>query len=365
MIGNQGFSFDISETKTIIITGASGYVGRHVVNRFLKEGYDLIVTTRKAKNLEKFDWSSQVHICEVDITDPSSWCAEFERSSGLIHLAWPGLSNFRDDSHVDQAFPASLDFLERIAQIGVEHILVTGTCLEYGLSQGQISSDQATSPQIPYAIAKDLLNKKLKELSVRYGFTLQWARLFYSFGSGQSESSIIPLFLAAIRENKDRFDMSMGQQLRDYLPIEAVAQQIFDLYQSKQTGDFNICRGTPISVKQLIQEFRDRYQSSIELNLGAYPYPDYEPLKFWGKRDIPERVYLPALPNAPEREWSNNSVLGLMSLRRNIDTGFFENAAFDASCIDYTEGYENSQGHSEKFKSHFAILQGGFFYAVD
>ncbi|MFM8742985.1 MAG: methyltransferase domain-containing protein, partial [Cytophagales bacterium] len=148
------------------------------------------------------------------------------------------------------------------------------------------------------------------------------------------------------------FNMSGGEQLRDYLPVEAVAQQLFELYVSTRTGTYNICSGNPISVRRLVEErIKDRC-ASIQPNLGYYPYPDYEPMAFWGVRDIGDTVWLPALPNAPIKSKTHAQPLAPIRLRLNGELNFLENDAFDPKIIDYSVDYENSQAHSAKFKDH-------------
>jgi dTDP-6-deoxy-L-talose 4-dehydrogenase (NAD+) len=77
--------------------------------------------------------------------------------------------------------------------------------------------------------------------------------------------------------------MSGGEQLRDYLPVEKAAAYIAQIaLQNEVTGAINCCSGNPISVKQLVKDYLENSGKMIELNLGYYPYPDYEPMAFWG-----------------------------------------------------------------------------------
>jgi dTDP-6-deoxy-L-talose 4-dehydrogenase (NAD+) len=79
--------------------------------------------------------------------------------------------------------------------------------------------------------------------------------------------------------------MSGGEQLRDYLPVEEVARQIVRLAMARRDiGIVNICSGKPISVRRLVEQWLCERNWQIELKLGYYPYPDYEPMAFWGDR---------------------------------------------------------------------------------
>ena len=80
--------------------------------------------------------------------------------------------------------------------------------------------------------------------------------------------------------------MSLGMQIRDYLNVTEVVEQIISLYSSQRVGTFNICSGKPITVKKLIKNKIKEKNSKIKLNLGFYPYNNYEPMNFWGEKDI-------------------------------------------------------------------------------
>ena len=73
--------------------------------------------------------------------------------------------------------------------------------------------------------------------------------------------------------------------MRDYLPVDKAAKYLISLaLEKKDIGSINVCSGTPISVRRLVEAWIKENGWSIALNLGHYPYPDYEPIAFWGDR---------------------------------------------------------------------------------
>jgi len=250
--------------------------------------------------------------------------------------------------------PFSYQFIRSLILSGVRQVLVTGSCLEYGFQSGPIASNTKPHPNNPYALAKDVLRQQLEFLTKEHHFCLQWARLFYTYGKGQNATSLISQLDTAIDNKEKVFNMSGGEQLRDYLPIEAVAQQLFDLYERNTAGIFNVCSGNPISVRRLVEERIKKRNATIAPNFGYFPYPEYEPMAFWGVRDIGETNFLPALPNSPLTSRKKKQSLAPMRLRFNGQLKFLENEAFDPTLIDYSEGYQNSQVHSLKFKKHMS-----------
>ena len=136
------------------------------------------------------------------------------------------------------------------------------------------------------ALAKNTLRLFLEELKKESGFSLKWLRLFYLYGKGQNPRSLFPQLDEALQNNDEIFNMSGGEQVRDYLPVEQVAKNIMMVaLQNQVTGIINCSSNQPVKVKDLVQEYLKRKGKSIKLNLGYYPYPDFEPMEFWGDNE--------------------------------------------------------------------------------
>ena len=208
------------------------------------------------------------------------------RPDVLIHLAWGGLPNYKSLHHFEEELPAQYRFLKALLESGLKNLLVTGTCFEYGMQSGPLREHMESRPNNPYGFAKDMLRRQLEYLQQVRPFNLTWARLFYLYGEGQAENSLLPQLKRAVERGDRVFNMSGGEQLRDYLPITKVAQNIVSLAMtSRDNGVVNICSGKPISVRKLVEGWIKENGWSIDLNLGHYPYPEYEPMAFWGSRD--------------------------------------------------------------------------------
>ena len=207
------------------------------------------------------------------------------RPDALIHLAWGGLPNYRSLHHFEQELPAQYRFLSNLIAAGLNNLVVVGTCFEYGMQSGPLSEELPARPDNPYGYAKDSLRRQLEYLRAARPFNLTWARLFYLHGEGQAASSLLPLLRQAVARGDSVFNMSGGEQLRDYLPVSEVARCLVALALKRADhGVVNLCSGRPISVRRLVEGWIAENNWSIELNLGHYPYPDYEPMAFWGDR---------------------------------------------------------------------------------
>ncbi|KAA9041015.1 NAD(P)-dependent oxidoreductase [Ginsengibacter hankyongi] len=281
----------------ILVTGAMGFVGRHVINELLKYNHQVIAATRKVdlkSNGDKLEYTF-LDIDNPDLTQ--NYFAQLGSPDLLIHLAWQGLPNYKSLFHFEDNLMAHYSFLKNMVMNGLNNVVVTGTCFEYGMREGCLSEDMIPDPQNAYALAKDTLRKFLFELKKKYPFDCKWIRLFYMYGEGQNPSSLLSQLQTALQKGDKEFNMSGGEQERDYLPVEKVAEYIVSIaLQNTISGIINCCSGKPMKVKQLVENYLKDNKQEIKLNLGYYPYTDYEAMSFWGddaklKKIINERSY--------------------------------------------------------------------------
>jgi len=273
------------KSKKVIVSGATGFIGQHLIPILLKDGYEVLAISRNRKRAEFLPWFKDVKFISYDFHSDQQ-ITKVDGFRGLIHLAWQDLPNYDSSIHVKKNLPCSYRFIDSLIDKGVNQVLIAGTCFEYGLKSGAISSSSTTEPTTQYAIAKDTLRKKLTLLSFKKDFNLQWARIFYMFGKGQNSNSIISQLDFAIKNNQKVFHMSGGEQLRDYLPVEKASEKLSNLYKSGNKGIFNICSGKPISIRNLVESYIEKKNSNIIPKYGYYPYSVYEPMQFWGIQNI-------------------------------------------------------------------------------
>jgi nucleoside-diphosphate-sugar epimerase len=266
----------------VAVTGATGFIGRHVLDELARRAVETVAVARS------FPDKAQALPCastvRLDINDvPVDTFETIGCPDVLIHLAWDGLPNYQSLNHFEHELPAQYRFLKSLVKSGLRTLVVAGTCFEYGMQSGPLSEDMEPRPSNPYGFAKDMLRRQLEYLKVTHSFALVWSRLFYLYGEGQAESSLFPQLKKAVERGDAMFDMSGGEQLRDYLPVTEAARHVVDLaLQESDVGIINICAGRPISVRKLVEGWLSENGWSISVNLGHYPYPDYEPMAFWG-----------------------------------------------------------------------------------
>lgn len=264
----------------IAVSGASGFVGRHVVAALERAGHEPTLWLRPSA----LPSSTRHRVARIDVADPPHQPFELlGRPDALIHLAWCGLPNYGSLHHFERELPQHYAILKRLVEGGLSTLVVAGTCFEYGMQSGPLAETLAAAPANPYALAKDALRRQLQQLQNERPFLLTWARLFYLHGEGQAETSLWSQLRRAVESGAPTFAMSGGEQLRDYLPVEQAADTLVALAaRRREHGIVNVCSGRPVSVRALVEGWIAANGWTIGLDLGRHPYSAHEPMAFWG-----------------------------------------------------------------------------------
>jgi dTDP-6-deoxy-L-talose 4-dehydrogenase (NAD+) len=271
-------------TDTVLLTGATGFIGQYVLKELKKLDIKIFCLCRNKRDHLQ---DKAVNWVELDIHNlPDTDLFEYVgKPDVLIHLAWGGLPHYKSLHHFEKELPSHYAFLKRLVESGLSNLTIAGTCFEYGLKHGPLRENIEVNPNTPYGFAKDSLRRMLEFLKQHYEFNLTWCRIFYVYGEGQPESSIFGQIKAATQKGNKVFNMSEGEQIRDYLPVEVLSRYIVKLALLKSdVGVVNVCSGRPVSIRRLVKTWIKENHWNIDLNPGYYPYPDYEPLAFWGDK---------------------------------------------------------------------------------
>lgn len=218
-----------------------------------------------------------------NLLDPSTWQELFKQNpTHVILLCWPGLPNYQEPFHVTRNMPACVELVEQLIAAGLQRLVIAGTCYEYGLKNGPLEENELTSPVNCYAIAKDSLRRTISRRCEAREVSWCWLRIFFPYGHGQNSKSLLPSLHRAIEQGNPTFPMSSGRQLRDFVPVEAVARQLLLLTtHSLAYGIYNGGSGKPRSLREIVEARIYELGSQINLECGFYPDRDDEPLAFW------------------------------------------------------------------------------------
>ena len=266
--------------KKILITGATGFIGRNFIKiKYLQKNILHCLTRKKLKSKKKIIWH------ETAIEDNKKLKKLKKKLHGvktLYHFAWGNLPNYQSKIHMTEELKKQKIFLKHMIDFGIKKIVVTGTCYEYGLREGVIYNTYKTNPVVEYAKAKVKLYKWLKNYQKKKTFNLIWLRLFFVYGNGQSNKSLLQKIIKNEKNGKKYFHLSKGDQIRDFINVKSAVKQIHDYSKKFENGVFNICSGKPILLKKHILRIAKEKKLKIKLIFGKVPYLKYEPKIFWG-----------------------------------------------------------------------------------
>jgi nucleoside-diphosphate-sugar epimerase len=264
--------------KKVLVTGAGGYIGRHVVSELLNLGAEVIATDLDIDNID-----SRATSIKSDIFSGSPEIyKELNSPDVLLHMAWKDGFVHNSDSHL-KYLSKHYEFIINMVQGGLKHVAVMGTMHEIGYYEGVISENTPTNPISMYGIAKDALRKSIQLYLKDKDVVLQWLRAYYIYGDDKKNNSIFAKIIQANEDGKELFPFTTGKNKYDFIRVEDLAKQISaTVVQNKVNGIINCCSGIPISLAEKVEAFIKESNFNIKLKYGAFPDRPYDSPAVWG-----------------------------------------------------------------------------------
>lgn len=264
--------------KRVLVTGANGYIGRHVVERLLEKDFEVYAADFRFEGID-----SNVHRVTTEIFSGSETIYdELERPDICIHLAWRNGFIHNSESHIVD-LPNHYIFLKHMIEGGLPQLVVMGSMHEVGYWEGAIDEFTPTKPMSLYAIAKNSLREMIDILAKQNNTIFQWTRGFYIIGDDLRSNSIFSKIVQAEKEGKDKFPFTMGKNLYDFITVDRLAEQIVAVAgQTEIQGIINCCTGKPVSLADEVEHFIKQHKFNIKLEYGAYPDREYDSPGIWG-----------------------------------------------------------------------------------
>jgi nucleoside-diphosphate-sugar epimerase len=267
----------------IFITGASGYIGKNLVTRLEEQNeHELGLLVRRETEFTNID--TRVTVIRNDIGKLSKDEIEIISNYDLVvHLAWDYLPDYNKIEHLTEELPKHIRFINELINFKIKRMIISGTCLEYGKREGEIGPDSQTKPNTFYGLAKDSLRKYLEIAKKDNEFEFQWLRFFYIYGEGQKNHTLYGSLQNAIDIKAKEFEMSHGEQERDYIEISELISKIIAVIEEPKNKQIqNCCSGRTTKVIEVVENLLLQNNYSLELKKGKKHIPEYEGNSFWG-----------------------------------------------------------------------------------
>ena len=231
----------------ILLTGATGFIGSHLVHLL---GYHQLLLIGRKEIPYRLPNLSYV---QGDLADIERWEVEVRNFSpeACIHLAWEGLPDYSLTNCLKN-FEAGISLFELLGSLGCKKILAAGTCWEYGDLRGQAGEKDIPREMNLFASFKTALRVVGESLSASYGVDFIWGRIFFIYGIGQREDSLIPYCSKVLKDGKSP-QIKKPNDVNDFIHVSDVTSAILALIETPNIyGVFNIGTGVPLKVGEVV-----------------------------------------------------------------------------------------------------------------
>lgn len=270
----------MSLNERVLVTGAGGYIGVHVVAGLLARGAQVLATYLPGQPVPE-ETRDGVTWVEVDIFEPGA-VQGLADVDACVHLAWE--AGFVHNAPVHMLrLSDHFRFIDELANAGVKQIAVLGTMHEVGYHEGSINEATPTNPSSLYGVAKNALREALEIRFAGTDTTLQWLRCFYIYGDDARSQSIFAKITKAAQDGAAVFPFTTGKNKYDFIEVEELGNQIAaTVLQSAVVGTINCCSGKGVSLADQVEAFIASRGYAITLEYGAFPDRPYDSPGVWG-----------------------------------------------------------------------------------
>ena len=260
----------------ILLTGATGFIGRHCLPVLAGSGYEIHATYSRTPidTVEGITWH------QTDLLQPELPRRLMERvqPTHLLHLAWnvtPGV--YWSSSENIRWLQASLEVIRAFAEIGGQRLVVAGTCAEYNWSYGYCREEiTPLAPATLYGACKHALHLTLAAYAQQMQMSLAWGRIFLLYGPYEYPSRLVSSAIRSLLQDKPAL-CTHGRQIRDFLHVADVASALSMVLLSDITGPVNIGSGEAVTIATVVQIIAQHLDRTALVHLGAVAAPVDDP----------------------------------------------------------------------------------------
>lgn len=262
----------------ILVTGAAGYIGRHVVTALLDQGQEVVASDFSAEGIDP-----RAAFCDVPIFSGAEDIWErMGRPDGCIHMAWRNGFVHNAPTHMGD-LSNHIVFCNNMMKGGLKKLSVMGTMHEIGYWEGAIDENTPCKPLSQYGIAKNAMRQSLMLSAANSPCSLRWLRAYYITGDDNRGNSIFAKIAKAAAAGKKEFPFTMGKNMYDFVDVDDLAQMIAKAtIQDEIDGIINVCSGTPMTLAERVEKYIQENHYDIRLQYGAFPDRPYDSPGVWG-----------------------------------------------------------------------------------
>jgi len=235
----------------VLMTGASGFLGRYVLDQLIQSRVNTVVVGRfMPKNVSPTDF------IQLDLLGQCDFQKLIDRAKAthLLHLAWYAEHGKYWSSPLNLRWvEATVRLTEAFCLAGGEKVVVAGTCAEYDWSYGYCREDSTPlNPNTLYGTAKDAARRLTMAVCTQHQVPCAWGRIFSPYGQGEDSRRLIPSLIEVFQGKRSPFGVN-ATAYRDFLHAKDLANAFVRLLQSDAEGAYNLCSGQPAQIAEVVR----------------------------------------------------------------------------------------------------------------
>ena len=253
---------------TVLVTGATGFLGSHLVQAFLDEGYQVLILKRSFSRTSRIDkFLSQCIVYDIDKCQLTQPFEDFNKIDAIFHTA---TCYGRNQELASEIVESNVLFPLKLMEIATSN---TGTFF---------NTDTALSGYLnSYSLSKKHFLEWGKQFAKRRAIKFINLKLEHIFGFGDDESKFVTYLIRSCLRNVECIDLTMGDQMRDFIHIDAVIDVYKFLLKKISTltdyyQEYSVGSGKAIPVRHLVELIHRLTGSNTNLNFGTLQYRDGE-----------------------------------------------------------------------------------------
>lgn len=257
----------------ILVTGANGYIGSHVVKALLDAKNEVIAVDFKHDNIDNRAKKFDTDIFDFD----KNYFELFEKPEVLIHFACKDVPVHNSIYHIE-SIPLHFKFIKNLVDNGLKQVITVGSMHDVGYFEGAVKENTEPHPMTFYGVSKDTLRRLVEIYTDDKDVVHQHLRFFYTYGDDEKSSgSIFAKILQMAKDGQKTFPFTDGKNQFDYIEINELAQQITAVAMQKEiSGIINCCSGKPVAIKDQVEFFIKTHGLDIKPDFGKYPSRKYD-----------------------------------------------------------------------------------------
>ena len=266
--------------KRVLVTGASGFIGRCSVPVLRDLGYEVhAVAGNPRAPFPEFE-GAHLHTCDLLDAARTDALLAAVQPSHLLHLAWiatPGVYWHSPDN--ERWLAASRHLAQRFKDSGGRRAVMAGTCAEYDWRQVSVCEERTSplaAPGVPYVDCKAALRLSLEEIGARTQLSCAWGRIFFLFGAHEYADRLVPAVVRSLLLGCPAL-CTHGRQVRSFLDVRDVGGAFAHLLNSEVNGTVNIGGAEAVTLAELVDSIAQRVKRRDLVRMGARAAQANEP----------------------------------------------------------------------------------------